>query len=793
MPVRDVSIRISVIGGDKSRQEINLTGEEAQKAFQKINEATKPANDNLKLINATVEEAKGKFEEFAEHAGALGRVLMALGPVGTAVAVAIGAMVAVIHETVGESEKFEQGQRRLAAILQATGSAAGLTQKQLTDFSEEYAHVTLHGTEEIQRAEAELLTFKSVQGDVFTEAIKLASDTADTWGTDLTSAIRGLGRALDDPIDGLKGLTRAHINLTQAQKDNITALAQSGQKLEAQKAILDAVRDAVGGASEAQNAGVTGAAHQLKEALGELSRAIGQDITDTGILQASMKGLTSVFRGLREEVRATSEEELASLNKRIEQMNQSGTRYMVPGTDWEDPGYEKLVAKRDQVEADIAKEKAAQQQAQANAQKQQYQANNDELLAMTDDFNDKIKEKTQTEQQKIIDETTAFKEKIGHLLNSDGSNKAQIDEALALADQLQKVQIDKSNEKEVEANQKVIDSLKERLKLESLVNNPKQQFVQGEVDKLSPTATTQQITQTKEAAAAVYDLQQKTKAAIDAENAHDRAVQKLNEEMAKSKTSFAQAKEGLDAWRTQMIADLGGVTEANQHYIDVVDQIYNQKLHDAYYKSLSDSKTWQDGAISGLHKYADEATNASKAAADVFSKAADDVNSALVDMATTGKFNMKSLASAVQSLEKDVLSSFMKQNVTGPIAGWFGNLLSGGAAPAGAGDAGGGIFGSIFSSIFHEGGVVGQSAASRRAVPSILFAGAPRFHDGLAPDEFPAILQRGETVIPKGGRQGGPNVVMNINTPNAQSFMESKGQVMAKFASEMTRYHKRNS
>ena len=792
MPTRDVSVRISVIDGDKVRKELTLTGEEGQKALQKISEATKPANDNLKLINGVVDEAKSKFEQFAEHAGAVGRVLMALGPVGTAVAVALGAMVAVIHETVGESEKFEQGQRRLAAILHATGESAGLTQKQLTDFSEEYAHATLHGTEEIQRAEAELLTFKSVQGDVFTDAIKLASDTADTWGTDLTSAIRGLGRALDDPIDGLKGLTRAHINLTQAQKDNITALAQSGQKLEAQKAILDAVRDAVGGTSEAQNAGVTGAAHQFKEELSELSRAIGQNITDTGILQGTLKGLASVFHSLREEVRATSEEELAELNKRIEQMNQSGTRYVIPGTDWEDPGYEKMVAKRDQVEADIAKEKAAQQQAQANAQKQQYQANNDQLLAMTDDFDQKIKEKTQTEQQKIIDETTAFKEKISHLLNSDGSNKAQIDEALALADKLQKVQIDKSNEKEVEANQKVIDSLKERLKLEGLVHDPKQQFVQGEVDKLSPSATAQQITQTKEAAAAVYDLQQKTKAAVDAENAHDRAVQKLNEEMSKSKTSFAQAKEGLDAWRDKMIADLGGVTEANQHYIDVVNQIYNQKLHDAYYKSLQDSKTWQDGAISGLHKYADEATNASKAAADVFSKAADDVNSALVDMATTGKFNMKSLASAVQSLEKDVLNSFFKQNVTGPIAGWFGNLLSGGAAPAGAGDAGGGIFGSIFSSIFHEGGVVGQSSASRRAVPSMLFAGAPRFHDGLAPDEFPAILQRGETVIPKNGKQG-MNVIMNINTPNAQSFVESKGQVMAKFASEMTRYHKRNS
>ncbi|MGH9808198.1 MAG: hypothetical protein ACRD9W_13215, partial [Terriglobia bacterium] len=43
--------------------------------------------------------------------------------------------------------------------------------------------------------------------------------------------------------------------------------------------------------------------------------------------------------------------------------------------------------------------------------------------------------------------------------------------------------------------------------------------------------------------------------------------------------------------------------------------------------------------------------------------------------------------------------------------------------------------GSIMFPTMHKGGVVGD---------------IPRFHSGLAPDEFPAILQKGETVIPKG-------------------------------------------
>lgn len=46
-----------------------------------------------------------------------------------------------------------------------------------------------------------------------------------------------------------------------------------------------------------------------------------------------------------------------------------------------------------------------------------------------------------------------------------------------------------------------------------------------------------------------------------------------------------------------------------------------------------------------------------------------------------------------------------------------------------------------------------------RNVSPAVFANAPRFHSGLQPDEFPAILQRGEAVIPRSVvRRGGGNV-----------------------------------
>jgi hypothetical protein len=61
---------------------------------------------------------------------------------------------------------------------------------------------------------------------------------------------------------------------------------------------------------------------------------------------------------------------------------------------------------------------------------------------------------------------------------------------------------------------------------------------------------------------------------------------------------------------------------------------------------------------------------------------------------------------------------------------------------------------------FHSGGIVGQGGTPRFVDPQ-MFLHAPRLHSGLAADEFPAIFQRGERVIPKSGGQGGQ---ININS-----------------------------
>ena len=52
-----------------------------------------------------------------------------------------------------------------------------------------------------------------------------------------------------------------------------------------------------------------------------------------------------------------------------------------------------------------------------------------------------------------------------------------------------------------------------------------------------------------------------------------------------------------------------------------------------------------------------------------------------------------------------------------------------------------------------------------RIVPALTFANAPRYHDGFAPDEVPAILKRDEGVFTPGQMKAMGNSSLTINVP----------------------------
>jgi len=118
---------------------------------------------------------------------------------------------------------------------------------------------------------------------------------------------------------------------------------------------------------------------------------------------------------------------------------------------------------------------------------------------------------------------------------------------------------------------------------------------------------------------------------------------------------------------------------------------------------------------------------------------------------------------AFESLGNTIIATMAQKMIADPIT----NAMMG---------AFGGLFG---APVMHSGGVVGQTATPVRIVNSSIFAGAPRLHTGLRDDEYPAILQRGEQVIPKRESEfmaSAPNVSFNItNQSGAQVDVQQTG------------------
>lgn len=198
-------------------------------------------------------------------------------------------------------------------------------------------------------------------------------------------------------------------------------------------------------------------------------------------------------------------------------------------------------------------------------------------------------------------------------------------------------------------------------------------------------------------------------------------------------------------------------------------------------KQISDTSPGE-GMMRGINSIIDEYENLGSALESTVVKGIKGMEDALVDFVKTGKLEFKDLANAIIAdmirimVQQSMLS--VMQGASG-IGGFLSGILGGlggaaGSAPVGSFDP------SMFSNVAHSGGVIGHGGGVYGIYDSSLFDNAPRLHNGLMPDEFPAILQRGERVIPKnqtggGGAGGDAEIVTNnitINAVDAKSFFD---------------------
>lgn len=240
-----------------------------------------PVSEELIIqIKSEVDKALSDLKKVESQTQSLGKtsskVFSDMAKIAAGVAIAFVGMSA---KAIQAFETQEKAEAKLNATLKATEYAAGLTANELTEMAKGLQKVGVLGDEAIIEAQAMLLTFKQIGGDIFPRVTEAAADMALMFGGGpggLQSASIMLGKALNDPIQGLSALRRVGIQLTAEQEKMVRGFVDVNNIAAAQDVILKEVESQFGGLNREMAQTRTGQIQQLKNSFGDLMERIGE-------------------------------------------------------------------------------------------------------------------------------------------------------------------------------------------------------------------------------------------------------------------------------------------------------------------------------------------------------------------------------------------------------------------------------------------------------------------------------------------------------------------------------------
>lgn len=271
-------------------------------------------------------------------------------------------------------------------------------------------------------------------------------------------------------------------------------------------------------------------------------------------------------------------------------------------------------------------------------------------------------------------------------------------------------------------------------------------------------------------------------------------------------------EEQYNELRRQSIREIVGASNATQTYEQEMANLkmaldaaaisqaeFNTLARDAQIKSLSDATDAASGAQKALLELTKGYTDAASQIGGLIQSTFQGLEDNLTSFFTTGKADFKALA---DSIINDITRIVIKQALLAPLTqmlsgegsqinggkGLFGNI----AGAFGGGSGGGGFLSGLFGGSgggFNFGSLLGGFGFADGGSFTV---GGRGGHDA---NPVMMNLTKGEkvTVTPAGGNNdGGMTVVFNIQTQDADSFRQSKTQVLNQFAQALQNARARN-
>ena len=265
----------------------------------------KPLGVAYVRIRGDSKKLKGDLDTAKSQVIAAGkRMALGIGVVGLAVAGIGFAIKNLSKEWIRLANEQEAVEKRLSAVVKASGNAAGLSAKQMIDMAGAMQKVTTVGDETIIAGQAILATFKNIRGEGFERTTMAALDMSEVMQQDLRSSIVMLGKALNDPIANLSALSRAGVQFTKDQKDMVSEMWKAGDVAGAQAIILKELESQFGGAAKAAKNTFGGAMKSLDNTIGDFKEELGFAITKNEVFIRAIKELEQSIIDLGPDVKA---------------------------------------------------------------------------------------------------------------------------------------------------------------------------------------------------------------------------------------------------------------------------------------------------------------------------------------------------------------------------------------------------------------------------------------------------------------------------------------------------------
>lgn len=290
---------------------------------------------------------------------------------------------------------------------------------------------------------------------------------------------------------------------------------------------------------------------------------------------------------------------------------------------------------------------------------------------------------------------------------------------------------------------------------------------------------------------AMEDLREQHVAYARAAAESQEALRLWNEEQRKAAAEGRKAGRSGESEIVREAKRLERENEARQEYISSLvfeasmvgatslEQAKANALRRLGAEATAEQRAQAEGWIEAIHRER-EALRANEEAMqhlkDVSRDVLQGITQDLIDGASAADILSNALLRVAQSMVQTGIDSLIEVGI-----GAFGNAIGGGGGRLPAPTA------QNLSWVYHDGGIVGQDGRPRM-VDSSVFAGAPRYHSGvagLAPDEVPAILQRGERIIPRGGSDQKLEVHIHENAADGQHQVQhSPGRLDIRLAKQ---------